>query len=333
LKKILIIRLSSIGDIVLTTPVVRCIKKRYPDCELHYLTKNSFASILRQNPNISKVFTINDKIGEVIAGLKAEKYDHIVDLHKNFRSLKVRMILGIPASSFPKLNFKKWLLVHFKMRKMPDIHIVDRYFKAVEVLDVRNDYQGLDYFIPEKDKIDLSFLPEKHQNGYIGLVIGGKHGTKQLPAQKAIELCKLINFPVVVLGGKEDAAVAEIIFSEIGEKVFNACGKFNLNQSAWLVQQAKLIITNDTGLMHIAAAFKKKIISVWGNTVPEFGMYPYLPKHPQNSAIFQVEGLSCRPCSKLGFEKCPKGHFDCMMKQDIKGIAEKAKEFLGRSKK
>jgi ADP-heptose:LPS heptosyltransferase len=328
-KKILLIRLSSIGDIVLTTPVVRCIKKRYPDCELHYLTKNSFASILRQNPNISKVFTINDKISEVIAGLKAENYDHVVDLHKNFRSLKVRMKLGTPASSFPKLNFKKWLLVQFKIRKMPDIHIVDRYFKAVEALGVENDFLGLDYFIPEKDKIDLKVLPEKHQNGYIGLVIGGKHGTKQLPAQKVIELIKLLDFPVVVLGGKEDGAVAEIICSEVGEKVFNACGKFNLNQSAWLVQQAKLIITNDTGLMHIAAAFNKKIISVWGNTVPELGMYPYLPQHRQNSAIFEVKGLSCRPCSKLGFEKCPKGHFDCMMKQDIASIAEKAEEFLG----
>jgi ADP-heptose:LPS heptosyltransferase len=216
---------------------------------------------------------------------------------------------------------------------MPDIHIVDRYFKAVEALGVENDFLGLDYFIPEKDKIDLKVLPEKHQKGYIGLVIGGKHGTKQLPAQKVIELIKLLDFPVVVLGGKEDAAVAEIICSEVGEKVFNACGKFNLNQSASLVEQAKLIITNDTGLMHVAAAFNKKIISVWGNTLPELGMYPYLLQFPQNSAIFEVKNLSCRPCSKLGFEKCPKGHFDCMMKQDIKGIAEKAVEFLGRSKK
>ncbi len=329
MKKILIIRLSSIGDIVLTTPIVRCIKTHYPEAELHYLTRDSFASILRQNPYISKVFTFKDKVDEVIAGLKAENYDHVVDLHKNFRSLKVRMKLGIPASSFPKLNFKKWLLVHFKMRMMPDIHIVDRYFKAVEVLDVRNDYQGLDYFIPEKDKIDLSFLPEKHQNGYIGLVIGGKHGTKQLPTVKAIDLIKILDFPVVILGGKEDEAAAEMICSEVGETVFNACGKFNLNQSTWLVQQAKLIITNDTGLMHIAAAFNKKIISVWGNTVPELGMYPYLPQFPQNSAISEVTGLKCRPCSKLGFEKCPKGHFDCMMKQDIKGIVEKAEDFLG----
>jgi ADP-heptose:LPS heptosyltransferase len=329
LEKILIIRLSSIGDIVLTTPVVRCIKKRYPDCELHYLTKNSFASILRENPYLDKVIAINEKIGEVIAGLRMEKYDHIVDLHKNFRSLKVRLNLGVPSSSFPKLNFKKWVLVQFKINKMPDIHIVDRYFKAVDALGVENDFLGLDYFIPEKDKVDITVLPGKHQNGYIGLVIGGKHATKQMPAEKIITFCKLIDFPVVILGGPEDKAEAEKICSAVGDHVFNACGKFNLNQSASLVEQAKLIITNDTGLMHVAAAFEKKIISVWGNTVPELGMYPYLPQHPQNSAIFEVKGLSCRPCSKLGFEKCPKGHFDCMMKQDIKGIAEKAEEFLG----
>jgi len=327
-KKILIIRLSSIGDIVLTTPVVRCLKMRYPDCELHYLTKNSFASILLENPYLNKVITIDNKIEEVIAGLKKEKYDHIVDLHKNFRSLKVRMKLGIPASSFPKLNFKKWILVHFKIKTMPDIHIVDRYFKAVEMLDVHNDFAGLDYFIPEKDKIDLKVLPEKHQKGYIGLVIGGKHATKQLPTQKTIELCKQLDYPVIILGGPEDKAEAEKICIEVGDKIFNACGKFNLNQSASLVEQAKLIITNDTGLMHVAAAFKKKIISVWGNTVPELGMYPYLPKLPQNSAIFEVKNLSCRPCSKLGFEKCPKVHFDCMMKQDIEGIAKKAIGFL-----
>jgi ADP-heptose:LPS heptosyltransferase len=313
---------------VLTTPVVRCIKNRYPECEVHYLTKTAFAPILQENPYIDKVYAINERISEVLADLIAENYDHIVDLHKNFRSLITKLKLKKRSSSFPKLNFKKWILVQFKINRMPDIHIVDRYFVAAKSLAVENDHQGLDYFIPEKDQIGFGFLPEIHQKGYIGLVIGGKHKTKQLPVDKAIALCKMIGLPFVILGGFEDRPVAEMISSEVGEKVYNGCGNFNLNQSAWLIKQAELIITNDTGLMHIAAAFQKKIISVWGNTVPELGMYPYLPKHFNNSAIFEVMGLPCRPCSKLGFKRCPKGHFNCMMKQDIGSMARKAIGFF-----
>ena len=106
-------------------------------------------------------------------------------------------------------------------------------------------------------------------------------------------------------------------------KVYNACGRFSINQSASLVQQARVVITPDTGLMHIAAAFKKKIISVWGNTIPEFGMFPYLPD--KDSRIIQVEGLSCRPCSKIGYSSCPKKHFRCMNDIDEKQLAELAK--------
>lgn len=331
MKKILIIRFSSIGDIVLTTPVVRCIKNHYPACKVHYLTKTAFAPILQENPYIDKVYAINEKVSEVLQVLRAENYDYIVDLHKNFRSLITRLQLRKASSSFPKLNFRKWILVQFKINLMPEIHIVDRYFVAARSLKVENDQRGLDYFISEKDRIDLGFLPEIHQNGYIGLVIGGKHKTKQLPVEKAIALCRLIDLPFVVLGGLEDSPDAEIIRSEVGEKVYNACGKFSLNQSASLVQQSKLVITNDTGLMHIAAAFNKKIISVWGNTVPELGMYPYLPQHLNFTAISEVKGLSCRPCSKLGYERCPKRHFNCMMKQDIGNIAKKAIGFFETS--
>lgn len=311
MKKVLIIRFSSIGDIVLTTPVVRCIKQQRPEIEIHYLTKASFRSILEHNPYISKIHTIEKDVSEVINDLKKENFDHIIDLHHNLRSLQTKLKLGKSSTSFKKLNFEKWLLVNFKIDKMPAVHIVDRYLETVRSLGIQNDNKGLDFFIPAKDEVPTSNLPLIHQQGYIGFVIGAKFTTKKLPVEKIISICKKLNFPVVLLGGKEDMKTAEQIEKAVGQTVYNACGKYNLNQSASLIQQAKKIISHDTGLMHIAAALKKEIISVWGNTVPALGFAPYLP-HP-DSKIVEVKDLSCRPCSKIGYDKCPKGHFKCMM--------------------
>ena len=309
--KILIIRFSSIGDIVLTTPVIRCIKQQKPDTEIHYLTKRSFKSILEHNPYITKIHHIEEGLKEVIEDLKKENFDVVVDLHNNIRSLQIRMALGKPSTTFKKLNLKKWLLVNFKINKMPATHIVDRYMDAVKSYGVKNDQKGLDFFIAQQDEVNISSLPLSHQNGYIGFVIGAKHFTKQLPTEKIISICKKINRPIILLGGKEDAERAAVIETVVGSSICNACGKYNLNQSASLIKQAIKIISHDTGLMHIAAAFKKEIVSVWGNTVPAFGFTPYLPD--TRSKIVEVENLSCRPCSKIGYKKCPKGHFKCMM--------------------
>lgn len=328
MKKVLIIRLSSIGDIVLTSPVVRCAKQQITNCELHFLTKAQFAPVVLENPYIDKVLVIRKSIKEILPALKAENYDVVIDLHKNFRSLGVRISLLKKSFSFPKLNFKKWLLVRFKINRMPDVHIVDRYFEAVKKCGVKNDFAGLDYFIPEKDEVDLTTLPAQFQGGFAGLVVGGKHKTKQLPVEKAIELCRKIYLPVIIFGGKEDREEALKIAAGVGERVFNICGNYNLNQSASLIRQAKVVITNDTGLMHIAAAFHKKIVSIWGNTVPELGMYPYLPQERERYSIFEIKNLSCRPCSKIGFEKCPKKHFRCMMDQDVDKIAQKVNDYL-----
>ena len=310
MKKILIIRFSSIGDIVLTTPVIRCLKKQL-NAEVHYLTKSSFKGILNNNPYVDKVHTIEKEISsELIAELKKENFDFIADLHHNLRTLRLKKALNISSKSFPKYNIQKWLLVNLKIDRMPKMHIVDRYMETVSSLGVVNDAKGLDYFIPETSKVDLSRLPEIQSNGYVGIVIGGQHATKMMPILKLIELCDSLSEPIVLLGGPEDKLRGEEIVNAVGAKVFNGCGQFKLDESASLVQQANWIITHDTGLMHIAAAFKKRIVSVWGNTVPELGMYPYLPD--PSSKIVQIKGLSCRPCSKIGYSKCPKTHFKCM---------------------
>lgn len=291
--------------------MIRCTKQQRPDIEIHYLTKKSFKGILEHNPYITKIHLIEKEVKEVIEDLKKENFDLVVDLHNNIRSLQIKMALGKPSTSFKKLNLKKWLLVNFKINKMPATHIVDRYMQTVESLGIKNDTNGLDYFIAPENEVNIASLPASHQNGYIGFVIGAKHFTKQLPTEKIISICKKIDQPIVLLGGKEDAGRAELIKKAVGASIYNACGKYNLNESASLIKQATKIISHDTGLMHIAAAFKKEIISVWGNTVPAFGFTPYLPD--ARSKIVEVKNLSCRPCSKIGYDKCPKGHFKCMM--------------------
>ena len=306
--KILVVRFSSIGDIVLTTPVVRMLKKQL-NAQVHYLTKSSYVSLLKNNPYIDSVYQIDNSISEVIADLKKEKYDYVIDLHSNLRTQILKFRLGMPAKSFNKLNIEKFMLTNFKLDKMPKIHIVDRYLETVKHLGVKNDNQGLDFFLSANDKLDISIFPKN----YIVFVIGGQHATKILPNEKIISIIKKVNKPVLLIGGPEDAHRGEDI-AKACNKVVNTCGKYSILHSASLVQQATMVITHDTGMMHIAAAFNKKIYSVWGNTVPEFGMYPYLES--EQSKRIEVKGLNCRPCSKIGYDKCPKGHFRCMQEID-----------------
>jgi ADP-heptose:LPS heptosyltransferase len=225
-----------------------------------------------------------------------------------------------------KINFRKFLRVRFKIDLLPDVHLVDRYLETVVSFGIKNDGNGLDYFIPVEDEIGHNSLPPAFRNGYIAAVIGGKHATKQLPAERMALLCKLIHHPVILLGGAEDRETGDIIAGSSGPDVYNACGRYNINQSASLVKHSRLVITNDTGLMHVAAAFHKIILSVWGNTIPEFGMSPYM-SHPL-SQVFEIKGLYCRPCSRIGYKKCPQRHFRCMLDQDINMIAETARRIL-----
>lgn len=326
MKKILVIRFSSIGDIVLTTPVVRCLKNQLEDIELHVLTKKKFSSLFKKNTYVDKVFEFDASLKDNIKALKAENYDYVVDLQKNKRSKRVTSSLRCPHSSFPKLNFKKFLLTAFKLNLMPDIHIVDRYFEAVRELGVKNDLKGLDFFISEENHYDISKLPSAFQNGFHAFVIGGTYKTKILPAVKIVEVIKKLQEPVVLLGGPDDVERANEVLSAVNENVVSLAGKINLEQSAYLVKIAKSVLTNDTGLMHIAAAFHKNIVSVWGNTVPELGMYPYLPNEKEKCHIVERKDIRCRPCSKLGFKDCPKKHFRCMMEIDADVVVEKLRK-------
>ena len=341
--KILVLRFSSIGDIVLTTPVVRALAQQVPGAEVHFATKPGYRGLLETNPHITKVHCLTGSLGELVQQLRAEQFDYIVDLHNNLRTRLIKLRLGVKSSSFDKLNWQKWLLVNFKIDKMPAVHIVDRYLAAAAPLGVKNDGRGLDYFIPAGQEVALATLPVPFQRGYVAVAIGAQHATKRLPVEKLIELCGKLARPIVLLGGPEDESIGHIIEQAFEAKaataqpsatipdspyyfpaessalraadvlIHNGCGRYSLHQSASLLRQADFVVSHDTGLMHIAAAFGKEIFSVWGNTVPAFGMYPYKTEF----RVLEVLGLSCRPCSKIGFAKCPQGHFKCMREQSL----------------
>lgn len=341
--RFLILRFSSIGDIVLTTPVVRCIKEQYPGAEVHFATKKQFKNLVENNPYIDKYFLLENSLNDLIKSLQSERYDFIIDLHNNLRTSIIKLRLGLFGNtplrnikSFNKLNFRKWLLVNLKINRMPDLHIVDRYMRTVEGLGIKNDGKGLDFFIDEKAHLSVTRLESFFQNeqnlsqtvprsfsiplpigeGFITFAIGGQHSTKKLPNHRIIEICKNLNQNIILLGGKEDAQNGDVIANAVGKKVINMAGKLSLHESAYIVSQSKAIITHDTGLMHIASALKKRVISIWGNTVPEFGMYPYMTDYQ----IVENKNLSCRPCSKIGHSQCPKGHFKCMEELDLSEI-------------
>ncbi len=328
-QRFLIIRFSSIGDIVLTSPIVRCLAAKYPEAEIHYLSKPAFRGILESNPYISKVWMWNEDSKELIDELRSMQFDYIIDLHHNLRSFLVKSKLNRKSVSFNKLNIEKYLYVNFRIGKLPNIHIVDRYFETLVNLGVVNDNQGLDFFIEEKDAIKINdLLPDTHHKGYIALVIGALKATKRLPFDKLLELCEQLKFPIVLLGGESEKNEGVLLSEKLGPRVLNMCGKLTLGQSASLVKQAMVVVTHDTGLMHIAAAFQKPIVSIWGNTIPEFGMYPYLPSAESKQFIAEVKELPCRPCSKIGYTACPKKHFRCMQNQDLEKIAEEVRGFL-----
>lgn len=286
--------------------------------------------LVESNPYVKRVYSFDKNINECLSDLKHENYDYIIDLHNNIRSHRVKLYLNRPSVSFNKLNIQKWLLVKFKINRLPDVHIVDRYLETVSRFGVINDNEGLDFFIPDKDLITIDHLsdlvndPETISNlkgGFIAVVIGGNHNTKILPAAKVAEVCNNLSIPSILLGGKEDIDRGSLISDLTRGKAINLCGKLSLMHSACIVKESAAVLTNDTGLMHIAAAFNKPIASVWGNTVPDFGMYPYIKKDTP-LMLAEVHGLKCRPCSKLGYKRCPLKHFNCMVKQDTTKISE-----------
>ena len=330
--RLLFIRFSSIGDIVFTSPAIRCAKQQIPGVEIHFLTKASMKAVTEANPYIDHFHYFDKDLNATINGLKAFQFDYIIDLHKNLRTFQIQKALGIPSLSYKKLSLQKFLLTKLHLNYMPDRHIVDRSIDALSNLGVVNDGKGLDYFIPKDSPLPSNALPAAFQSGYIALVIGASYASKKLPVASLQALCHKIPYPIVLIGGKEDQEQGAAIEAINPIKIFNACGKFNLHESALLVKQSKTVISHDTGFLYIACAFHKKTVAIWGATAPALQVEPYYPtvqeesKKTSNEMYFNaiVPNLTCQPCSNYGTKQCPQGHFACMKKQDLQSIADKA---------
>lgn len=293
---------------------MRLIKQQLKDAEVHFVTKSRFANVVNTNPYIDKVHLLGDSMKELKARLREENFNYVIDLHNNIRSARVRRFINAPSFTFKKLNVRKYLLVNFRINILPDVHIVDRYVDTLKSFGIKNDNRGLDFFIPPGQDFNREQLPEFFRNNFIAFVIGGTWNTKKLPVHKIAEICNSIPYPVLLLGGKNEQEQGARITELTSSNVLDLTGKINLYQSSSLVRDARVVLANDTGLMHIAAAYQKKILTFWGNTVPAFGMYPYMTH--RDSMMMEVEGLTCRPCSKIGYRKCPSRHFRCMESQD-----------------
>ena len=307
--KVLVVRFSSIGDIVLTSPIVRALKLQL-NAEVHFITKKKFSSVVSCNPRIDKIYIIEKEITEVISALKKEKYDYIIDLHKNLRSKRLILLLGVKSFSFDKINVKKWLRVHTRLNFLPKTHLVDRYFAGLIKIGIVNDGEGLEYFHGLNES-ELNRITPRGE--YIAIVLGATYHTKRIPKEKIAFIIENASLSCLLLGGSDVKVLAEELKIQF-PKVINRVGKLTLNESSALVKNSKFTITGDTGLMHIAAASKVPTMVFWGSTAYELGMYPYYGSNHEVSSVNIVnKEISCSPCSKIGKDKCPKGHFKCMM--------------------
>ena len=314
--KILFIPSEVPEELILSTPIIRSLKKQ-KKATIDLALADEHFQRFSANPYVNSLKSIADR------SLRSQSYDWVIDLQNTKASKRIKKNAS-SAFVFQKDNFHEWLYVQFKLNRLPHKHLVDRYFELLKPIGIQNDFEGLDYFIPDKDLVEHEWLPDSHKNGYAVFAIGSASNTQKLPIKRMIELCDRINKPIILIGEKADIPTADEIeaffkkgtdeeeraIENLNKKtsIFNACGKFNINQLASIIEHSSWVFTHENSYMQIAAAFKKHVFSIWGSSTPLFGTYPYETKF----TVFENNKLGCRPCSKTGHRSCPKGHFKCM---------------------
>lgn len=320
--KFLIIRFSSIGDILLCTPVFRLVKKKFPSAEIHFLTKKSFGTLLSGNQNIDRIFTWENS--EDRLEMFHNEYNAVIDLHSNLRSLRVKLALwNVPHLSLKKNNILKLLFTVTKNSIFRVSHIVDRYIETLKPFNLENDNLGLDYDLGSEITMSMP-LPEN----YVCFVLGGTYYTKRIPKDKILESIQLLqDKKVLLIGGKDESRLGDEIHSEFPKNVINFCGKISIEESAFVLKNAKIVVSGDTGMAHLASALGKPLAMIWGNTDKGYGMGP-CTKQGVEIQHFVVSNLGCHPCSKLGYNACPKGHFACMKQQKMSDVSNFIEKYL-----
>lgn len=307
LNKILIIRLSSLGDILLTTPFIRAIKSQFPDIKIDMLLREEYADVVKLNPYLNKKFLFkkDDKSNNVlIEQLKNTNYELVIDLQNNLRSKKIVSSLKTKSVKFDKRSFDKFLLVNFKINKLKEaLQIPVRYSNTIQ--DLKLDKGGLDLFTDKSANEELI-----GKNNLIGFCPGARHFTKRWLKEYFVELGNKLTqdgYTIVLFGGRIDKEICEEINKAIPGSI-NLANDDDLLQTVADMKLCKVVVCNDSGLMHTATATGTKVIAIFGSTVKELGFAPY----NCNNLILENNSLTCRPCSHIGRSNCPKKHFDCI---------------------
>jgi len=344
--KTLVIRFSSIGDIVLSTPLLRVLRARFPQGQIDYVTRAEYAELVRSNSNLNHTYSFDaaggfDGLRELKKKIRDEKYDLIVDIHDSLRSKYLRSLKGAKRVVVDKRVFERSLLVNLKKNIYKDVvSVVDRYIEPLHDLGVENDGKGLELHIPDEILFRVSgkvaTLKLNKFEKVIGMCPGARHFTKRWPPERfarvGIECARKMDAKVILFGGEADRAVCDQICREINnqagpERAESLSGTLSLLETAAAMEYCDTVITNDTGLMHIATAMHKKIVAIFGSTVKEFGFFPY----DRTAVVLERHGLACRPCSHIGLSACPEKHFKCMMDIDAEQVYTSAQDILARS--
>jgi heptosyltransferase-2 len=303
MKKILIIRFSSLGDIILSFPLINALKKEYPESEIHYLTKSAYKAILELNQAISKIILFNDQpLSELKSEIKNGGYDLVLDIHKNFRSILHTLFSGLNVKRYRKDTIKKFLLVKFKINLFNEITpVYKKYIKTV------GDEFAKKYLHYTSTELEFDRTPQ-YDFKYIVIAPSSKHFTKTYPKDKFIDFIKTSSFKVILVGDEsnKDKEICEYIENETD--AINLCGRLSYAELANVVFNSEYVITNDSAILHFSEMLGKKVKAIFGSTVKEFGFFPQL----ENSVVFENKNLKCRPCTHIGLPACPLGHFKCM---------------------
>jgi lipopolysaccharide heptosyltransferase II len=338
--KTLIIRFSSIGDVVLSTPLVRILRAKFPDGQIDYLTKKQYSELVRSNQNLNVTHEYDPATGyeglkALREKLRAERYTHVIDIHNSIRSRILRGRLGAEAVyAIDKAVVERTMLVKLKKNMYKGlVSVVDRYIKTAEPLGVTNDGRGLELHIPDETLFGVSAKIARFRlnrfEKVLGICPGAKHATKRWPAERFADLgsrfCREHDGCVLIFGGSEDRELCQRIGETIGrDKAFDLSGELSLLETGSAMQSCDVIVTNDTGLMHIAVAMNRKIVAIFGSTVKEFGFFPLA----KDSIVLERKGLACRPCSHIGRSECPEKHFRCMNEISPDDVVQSVSSFI-----
>lgn len=327
INQVLIIRFSAIGDVLLTTPVLRQLKTHFPQVKISFLVKQAYQSLLEADPYLDRLIPYNGDLHETVKNLKKERFDYVIDLQANIKSFRIRRMLNTDHNFVNKWNLTKWLMVNFKVKKTIP-HIGLRYLETLQPLGINStDSQPHLHYFPINELKAVNFINPFQQQLFYGLVLGATYTTKRWLDDYFSEFINYIGLPVVLLGGKNEAQLAQKIVQSASVPIINTVGETDLLTTAAIIKKCNFLVTHDTGMMHIADAYEVPCAVIWGNTVPEFGFEPIHTNHIN----LQINELSCRPCSKIGYQSCPKKHFRCMKDQTPDLVAKNILSWLAES--